>query len=112
MIRFRSYGPGKYDTELDSYVHELTLDTSWLNEEMGDVQCLWAGRIDGAILPEHCCKNWDSLTSEEERTLADMAGCILTENSQGFVSVVYCDTSEQLRAIWQDLAEDLDEVSP
>lgn len=101
----RSYGPGKFNTVLDAYVYEATLDGP--DEQCGDVETIgWYGLLRGPIEAGSLGKlDWDTeggLTHAEALWLADnaKAGVIVYENSQGFVSVDYINDRGVLAIRW------------
>jgi len=100
----RSYGPGKFDTILDSYVYSVSLDGG-CDSECGSVdEGRWYGMLKSPIqywrppdVPE--------LNSAERAELTRYAGVIVSECSQGFVSVEYFETAEALDLAWSDIEE-------
>jgi hypothetical protein len=107
----RSYGPGKFDTIVDSYVYEISLDGT--DEELGEsggfgYYCTVKLGEDAVRLIEENYKGDNVLTDEERGLIHNSAGAILEENSQGFVSIKYCDTYTELNALWQDIEKDYD----
>jgi len=108
----RRYGPGKYNTILDSYIHSMVL------EGMGDQTCGDVSEVgfsadsielgDEEALKEVeriAAENNDTLTQEEKDMVLDSYGAILVENEQGFVSVDYYDDEEE-----EELDKDWDEI--
>jgi hypothetical protein len=52
----------------------------------------------------------ETLNEDEQKQLTECAGVVVTENSQGFVSVHYYDTTKQLDDAWASiLAETMEE---
>jgi len=101
----RRYGPGKFDTILDSYVYDVSLDRG-CDCEAGSVSenGLWIGlmRNGSTIFKDHDpCQ--EPLNDTERDLLTRSAGVILTEDVQGFVSVTYYETDEELDSDWSDL---------
>ena len=100
----RPYGPGKFDTMLDAYVYELSLHGC--DDEQGSVSetGVWYGLFRGftvggpfsGVPPAR-------LNSAELDILRSSAGCILSEDSQGFVSVEYFDTTAKLDDAWAEI---------
>lgn len=95
----RPYGPGKFDTIVDSYVYDLSLNGC--DEETGEAETTgWYGRINGPFkLSEEPFDQVD-LTWEEKHLISTTAGCIISEDSQGFVSVEYFDSAAELEGAW------------
>ena len=107
----RPYGPGKFDSIIDGYVYDTTLDGCC--EEAGDVSGPgWHARVplgDGETLKqihEHAAEQGDQLTTEEEEQILNHAGAIVSENDQGFVGVSYYDTEKELEKAWADVEEE------
>ena len=99
----RPYGPGKFDTMLDAYLYELALNGC--DGECGDSSDgTWYGlfrgfTVDGAFSDVSPGR----LNSAELDILRSSVGCILSEDSQGFVSVEYFDTLDELDAKWAEI---------
>ena len=105
----RPYGPGKFNTILDSYVYSVSLDGG-CDEESGSVEETgrWYGlmRHGQTIFRDHD-PFLETLTSEEQEKLTSCAGVILSEDSQGFVYVSYYDTDKQLDDAWTSVLAEL-----
>ncbi len=110
----RSYGPGKFNTIVDSYVYDLA--GNGCDEEGGDVQenGTWYGlmrdtfKLEGPFVdftPEQLA----NMTQAERELLTTTAGVIISEDDQGFVTVEYFDTAEQLEAAWSEVEAELSE---
>lgn len=105
----RRYGPGKFDLWVDSYVYGLSLDGS-CDEEMGEADGPgWYGLIRGVPLAEPIEPLDEAATLEpaEVEFLRNQAGVILSENSDGFVSVDYFERDSDLMAAWGEVVEDV-----
>jgi hypothetical protein len=101
----RAYGPGKFDTILDAYVYAVSLDGG-CDDELGDVSenGRWYGVLrDGRSIFRNHDPMLETLNEAEQEMLTSSAGVILSEDSQGFVSVDYYDTPEELDAGWAAL---------
>lgn len=101
----RPYGPGKFDTILDSYVYAVTLDGG-CDDEIGDCNGFgWFGlmRNGRSIFRDHD-PALESLNPAEQEQLTSAAGVIVSEDSQGFVTVAYFDTEQALDARWRTLS--------
>jgi hypothetical protein len=101
----RPYGPGKFDSKLDEYVYQASLDGG-PDEELGS--CQEIGIWYGLMKPGHTIFRdndplYEELTDTESSVLIDCAGVIISENSSGFVGVEYYETDEELQADWSDL---------
>lgn len=110
MTNIRSYGPGKFSTILDAYVYDVSLDGG-CDEELGSVdESGWYGLMRNGFKDHDPLL--ETLNEDEQAQLTECAGVILSEDSQGFVSVDYYDTDEALNAAWaeieQEQAEDED----
>lgn len=104
--------PGKFEGGLiiDQLAYTLSLDGA--DDECGSVEegC-WHGQLcgpfksDGAFADVSATARLDlELTADELAYLAECAGCIVTENDQGFVSVQWFDAGqdEALLQSWDD----------
>lgn len=107
---WRSYGPGKFDSMVDSFLYSATLE-GWGDEETGDVEGPGAYTlIVGSILEaaEAGAKNENETLTEAERDeLKDDRAVILREDSQGFVSVDYYESEADARHDWKEIEEDV-----
>jgi hypothetical protein len=103
----RPYGPGKFNTVLDSYVYSVSLDGG-CDAETGDAQYLgWYGimRNGRTIFRDHD-PFLEPLNDEEKEQLTSSAGVILREDSQGFVYVTYYATDAELDAAWAQIEKE------
>lgn len=95
----RSYGPGKFDTILDSMVYDSSLDGC--DEELGDSETFgWYGLIRGQVVAD---ETKAELTTEERALVFASVGAIVDSNSQGFVGVQYFESDAELEAAWAAL---------
>lgn len=113
-MSIRRYGPGKFDTILDSYVYTVSLDGGG-DEEAGDVSTTnWYGLLRGNLREsvERIAKeDKDKLTKEEADFLDEnSAGAIIEENDQGFVSVEYFGGPKRLEAEWDKIVASVEEM--
>lgn len=99
----RPYGPGKFTTILDSYVYFVLLDGG-CDDEISEKYSHWYGlmRNGRTIFRDHD-PFLESLNESEQAILTDCAGLVLYQNSQGFVSVEYYDTNQELNARWEEI---------
>lgn len=114
----RPYGPGKFDTIMDSYVYKVSLDGP--DDETGSISVngVWYGMIengaDGTLasaIAQAALGGGEALTFDElEMILRDFAGVIMSENDQGFVGVEYYATADELRQAWDIVLADVDEA--
>lgn len=111
----RRYGPGKFNTILDSYVYELSLDGG--SDDCGDVgeigiiySRLELGSEALDAIKAEAVEDGDTLTSEEETLIKDSFGAILTENDQGFVSVDYIKTKKEYDKDWKEIEEEVEDM--
>ena len=104
---FRPYGPGKFDTMLDAAVYDASLNG--LDEEMGEADGFgWYGLMRAPLLD---IREQDALTPEEEEFLVEQVGAIVSEDSQGFVTVTYYETTYDLDQAWAEVADAYEEWS-
>lgn len=109
MIRL--YGLGKFDTILDSYVYDVSMDGT--DEECGSVSEYgeWYGIMrNGKTIFRDGDPMLEQLTTEEREQLESSAGVILYEGSNGFVSVTYYDTEDALDGAWSDILNDFESL--
>jgi hypothetical protein len=109
----RPYGPGKFNTILDSLVFVVSLDG--FAEDIGDVESTIGHhtRLDFGddFLPYLVKETADNsptlhpLTEEEMELVQNSAGAILYQNDQGFVDVTYYDTEEELTSAWREVEQ-------
>lgn len=95
----RPYGPGKFDTILDSFVYHYSLDGC--DEEAGSVleNGMWYGLIQGTM------RFTEPLTPAERRLIDSTIGVIVSENDQGFFHVEYFDSEDDLDKAWAEVLE-------
>ena len=99
--------PGKFEggLSIDRFVYDVT--SVGADDETGDVSeygvwyCIIRGpfKLEGAFVDFVPSVYYD-MTPDERAFLASIAGCIVCENDQGFVSVEYHDTVESLEDSW------------
>lgn len=108
----RPYGPGKFDTIVDQYVYQVSLDGG-PDEEIGE-SCngTWYGlmRHGHTIFRDHD-PLLETLTEAEAELIKSSAGVILCEDSQGFVTVEYFETTEKLDAAWAEVLAEFGDPS-
>jgi len=103
----RPYGPGKFNTILDSYVYQVSLDGG-CDSETGSVDGMgWYGlmRHGRTIFRDHD-PLLETLNEEEKEELTSCAGVILSEDSNGFVYVKYFDSTQELDKAWAELEQE------
>jgi len=105
----RRYGPGKFNTIIDSYVYDLTMEGMG-EGTIGDVSEVGFAAegipLGPEALPEIervAKEDGDELTPEECDLIKESHGAIVTENDQGFVAVDFYDDQEEYE-------KDLDEL--
>jgi hypothetical protein len=109
----RRYGPGKFNTILDSYIYAM-IGEGMGAESCGDVsevgfaaELIELGDADALKEVERIAKEeGDELTQEEKDMILESAGAIMVENEQGFVSVDYYDTEKEMKKDWAEIEED------
>jgi hypothetical protein len=109
----RRYGPGKFDTIVDSYVYDL-INSGWGAESCGDVsevgfyaESVDLGDDEAVEAVEKVAKeNGDTLTEEEKELILESVGAIMVENDQGFVSIDYYDDEKEMDKDWAEIEED------
>lgn len=108
----RRYGPGKFNTILDSYVYSLSLDgDDWQEGDVSEQGVVCSGVTLGPEALEYveklAAEAKDTLTQEERDLIRDSYGAILSENEQGFVAVDYYDTKKEYDSDHEEIADDL-----
>jgi hypothetical protein len=110
----RPYGPGKFNTFLDSYTYDLVLD-GFVDEEisLGDGNG-WYGLIqlgsDGAgRIRKIAEENKDPLTHDEEEFLARQAAVIFFERSDGIVETTWHDDELTAQQDWEEIEAEFEE---
>src|SRR6266699_2578944 len=99
--KIRSYGPGKFNTILDSYVYEVSLDGG-CDDEIGSVdEGGWFGMMrNGRTIFRDHDPLLETLNEAEQELLTTSAGVIIEEDSQGFVHVTYYTADAELDVAW------------
>jgi hypothetical protein len=108
----RRYGPGKFNTILDSYLYDMTLEGTC--ESVGDVSEVgfFANKVE--LGPEvlsdvekiAAAADSDSLTPEEKDLIKESVGAIVVESEQGLVTVDYYDNEEEFEKDWEEVQDD------
>lgn len=99
---------GKFQTEADEYVHSLTLDTSWLEAETGDVQ--FGGWFGLVSFNAEAAAEVGRLRGEPggrcvwtDEGVTGFWGALVTEDSQGFVGVQYLEGLVEADEAWAEV---------
>jgi hypothetical protein len=108
----RRYGPGKFNTILDSIVHGMTMDGTC--ESCGDVSEVgfYANKVElGKDSVEHAekiAKEYGDgpLTDDEMDRLEESVGAIVVESEQGLVTVDYYDNEKEFEKDWAEVEDD------
>jgi hypothetical protein len=93
-MSLRQYGPGKYTLVIDSLVDSDVLN-GLAAESLGDVN-----DFGFYALIETTCVQTGVLIEEEREFLASHPWAILSENSDGFVTVTYYVDENNARIAW------------
>lgn len=109
---WRSYGPGKFDSMVDSFLWDASLD-GWTDEEAGEADgagyyALFVGDVLD-MATTGASAHGESLTDGERAELKDTKAIILSEDSQGFVGVEYFDKAADARAKWKEIVDEVAE---
>lgn len=100
----RNYGPGKFDTMLDAYVYKLSLHGC--DDECGESDTTgWHGILRGIQVDGAFCDVGASadVNEDEKQFLREhSAGAIVSEDSQGFVTVEYFDNEDKREKAWSE----------
>lgn len=101
----RLYGPGKFDTYADKYVWEVSLDGG-ADDELNDDSGAWHGLMrDGSTVFKDNDPFLEELTDEERELIQGSEVIILSESSDGFMSVRYFDNTREGEEAWQEYEE-------
>lgn len=99
-------------------LHSLSLDTSWLDGEAGDVEGIgWHGLMEGAIkremIPGDDLPDYDRLTKADRAELATMSGAILTVDNYGNrdATIYGPDDSGRLADDWEEIEKEAESES-
>jgi hypothetical protein len=93
-VQYQKYGPGKFDSSLDEWVYERSLEGA--DEELGDADTFGhysLVRFDAPVQVK-------SLTSEDQW---DFLAAIVEVASSGAVSVKTFDTLAEANQLWQEI---------
>jgi hypothetical protein len=107
----RRYGPGKFNTILDSVIYGM------IGDGMGDESCGDVSEVgfaaekislgkDAVKEAERIAAEDDGLTDEEVEMIEDSVGAIMVENDQGFVTVDYYDDEKEFEKDWEEIQDD------
>lgn len=112
---WRSYGPGKFDSMVDSFLWSASMDGAFFDEELGESEGFgFYGLAVGGILEaaERAAKDdGDELTAAERDELRGTAAVIMSEGSQGFVGVDYYKTEKAARDAWKQIEAEYEAFS-
>jgi len=99
-------GPGKYEGELGVCEALCTLTLDGCGEECGNVSEVgWhASLIDGPVSRDEL-EGGPILSTHEYSALGDIAGAIVAEDSQGFVSLTLYADERKLAREWDELVK-------
>lgn len=106
MAEIRSYGPGKFNTLIDEAVHGLSLEGT--DEELSEEGFGYRALLRADTLAEAVPFAKTPLNPEEVEFLTNQIGAILTETSDGHITVDYYEDQEGLTAAWAQVREDFD----
>lgn len=109
------YGPGKYDLNIDAFTHAITLDGCC--EETGDVSenGVWYAKVEGPLTEGrdvNTTRGEYSLSVEDWNHLVSQAGAIVSENDQGFVTVEYFESADELAEKWDSIEASMSTDEP
>ena len=104
-------GPGKFDSDLDELIWGISLDGG-ADEEAGESETTgWYGLMrDGAGILQSILDRGETVTKAEAALLKRAAGVILSEDSQGFVSVDIVQKKRTLDRRWNEIVAEVDEA--
>jgi len=113
-MAIRSYGPGKFNTILDGYAYDVTLDGGADEEASYDEGGGWYGllRLNQATrdrVHQSAHYNEDDLTDEESDLLDDSVAIIFFERSDGIVEVDWFDNAKQADTQWAKIEAEFED---
>lgn len=100
------YALSKFYYNIDAYLYSMGADEETGESEYGGWYGLFAGPFEPSVddIKEH------DLTEDDIQYLSHMAGAILRENSQGFVSSTHYENNDDLCTSWSVVNTDDDEI--
>jgi hypothetical protein len=109
--------PGKFEggRVIDEWIYSLSLNGC--DDEAGDCQEFgkWCGLLKGPFKADGPFRDLavtdGDLTDDEVAFLGTRAGAVVTEDSQGFVSVSYWHSPDKLDAHWQRVVHHFDDLA-
>jgi hypothetical protein len=108
-MKLTKYGPGKFNLLVDAIAHAYTMMGAH-DDETGDVETSgWFGSIRGPIDPEGMEQASRLSTADREFLAMNVGGAIVSEDSQGFVSVDFFRTEAELDEEWERIVEKVSE---
>ena len=111
MDTIRPYGPGKFNTFVDSLVWDA-IGTNGTDEELAEEGFGWRGLIrkgeTGLELEVQALPAYkdNPLNPAEIEFLAAQVGCIASEASDGHVDITYYADLAELEAAWKAIQDD------
>jgi len=109
----RSYGPGKFDTILDSYAYGVTLEgadeEAALGEGNGWYRLLQPDKTTRDRIHQAAHYEEDDLTEEESDLLEDSVAVIFFERSDGIVESDWFDDMGKAKKAWDQIEADIEE---
>ena len=111
MDTIRPYGPGKFNTVVDSLVWDA-IQTNGTDQELAEQGFGWRGivrkgetglELEVQALPAY---KENPLNPAEIEFLAAQVGCIASEAEDGHVDITYFDNPEELEGAWKAIQED------
>ena len=110
----RSYGPGKFDTVIDSYAYEITLDggadeEASYGEGGGWYGVVWLDDNTRDRIIEIAVEDEDPLTEEEEDLLDENVAVIFFERSDGIVETDWFENRQEALEEWAEIQEEFEE---
>lgn len=111
-MKLTPYGPGKFRCLVDVVAWSYTLEGAH-DDETGEADSVgWFGVIFGAVDPEGFEPGDGRTLSEFDRKFLANAkgGAIVSEDSDGFVSVDFFDSDADIRKEWERIVERVSEA--
>lgn len=110
------YGPGKFKYRIDAWVYSLSLDGCDEEIHAEEYGSDWYGMFRGIVVEGSFCDLTPVAVDEFQLQPNDIAflqlhaaGCIISEDEQGFVDVRWFTDPKERDEIWAKIRADLEE---
>jgi hypothetical protein len=111
-MAIRRYGPGKFNTVLESYLYGMEDESIGDAETFGYYALVRIGSdADAKAIIRAAEEDGGALNEDEKELVRTSAGFITEENSQGFVSFEWysAEDQEEMENSWLEIVDEWDE---